>query len=380
MQRIEFYDGTRLLNSDSNSADGWIYVWSNVSAGTYSLTAKAIDDKGAQATTSPLAIRVVEPGALQCSGTEPGREGVIKGASNYTEGAAVTTWTYDDSANGTISCKWRCDRSLGYKRADNKCVYQNKLTRSDLTISQKGVDLVVEETDTKLKLLTLDNINQTEASADKLEIEKNNLNETSAYLIIRNLTLSGKTKIIYLKPLNANANAVCIADRENIQSVEDIRANCLQVRCPSSLGEYSCEVSAGEFAVKGLKHSGVIEQTVIDQPPAGGGNKGGSGGGDYVPPKTKEKGKENATLPKVIPQPEKEEEKETGEFKNATLADKIQKELEKRIKNKTARVIVSIAVIGALIAGIIIMFVVVWRRVSKDKMPGLSENAGVRIK
>ena len=134
MQRIEFYDGTRLLNSDINSVDGWIYVWSNVSAGTYSLTAKATDDKGTSTTTSPLAIRVVEPGALQCSGTEPGREGVIKGASNYTEGAAVTTWTYD-SANGTIS-QMEMRQIIRYK-IDNKCVYQNKLTRSDLTIHKK---------------------------------------------------------------------------------------------------------------------------------------------------------------------------------------------------------------------------------------------------
>ncbi len=101
------------------------------------------------------------------------------------------------------------------------------------------------------------------------------------------------------------------------------------------------------------------------------------GGGDYVPPKPKETPKTNATLPKPV---QLEEKKETEIVKNDSLADKIQKELEKIIQNKTVRTIVSIGVLGALIGGIIILFVVVWRRVSKDKMPGLSENAGVKVK
>ena len=317
-----------------------------------------------------------------CAGTEPTGDGIIKGAGNYIQGAAITTWTYDTSADSTKACLWRCDKEKGYKRAGNKCVYQNKLIRNDVNLRVADGHLVVEETETAKTLLTVENTNQTELNFALIEIERNNLTDANAFVIVKNLALLGKTKIIYLKPLNANANAICIADRENVLTKDDILANCVSVRCPSSLGEYSCEVNGSEFVVKGLRYSGIVEQTIVDQPPQqpGGGGTPSGGGGDYVPPKPKEKGKENVTLPKPIPQAEEEEKKESGEFKNATLADKIQSELEKRIKNRTVRVIVSIGVIGALIAGIIIMFVVVWRRVSKDAGPRLSDNAGVSVR
>ncbi|MBI2632228.1 hypothetical protein HYW75_04700, partial [Candidatus Pacearchaeota archaeon] len=46
----------------------------------------------------------------------------------------------------------------------------------------------------------------------------------------------------------------------------------------------------------------------------------------------------------------------------------------------TVRAFVSVIVLGMLLAGIIILFVVVWRRVNRDKVPGLYANAGVRVK
>jgi hypothetical protein len=329
-----------------------------------------------------MTIRVVEPGTLQCSGIMPEGDGVIKGAGNYTEGAAVTSWTYDDSADSTKACLWRCEREKGYKRAgnSNRCVYLTNLDQSEIEEREEPNKILIIERIINKTLIALENINKSEVDLTALELIRNNLTEASAFVIIRNLTLpSGKTKTLYLRPQNAGANAVCVADRDNVQSKDDILASCLQVRCPGSADRYSCEVAAGEFVIKGLLYSGIIEQTIVEQPPAGGGETpSGGGGGDYVPPKPKEKPKENVTLPKPIVPPE--EEKKGEEIKNASLADKIQRELEKRIKNNTVRAIVSIVVIGALIAGIIILFVVVWRRVNRERMPRLSESAGVRIK
>ncbi|MBB6612666.1 DUF4082 domain-containing protein [Pontibacter sp. Tf4] len=47
VQQVEFFNGTKSLGTDTDGTDGWNYSWSNVSAGNYSLTAKATDNAGA---------------------------------------------------------------------------------------------------------------------------------------------------------------------------------------------------------------------------------------------------------------------------------------------------------------------------------------------
>ncbi|WP_084958067.1 glycoside hydrolase family 48 protein [Thermoactinospora rubra] len=54
--KVEFFNGTTKLGEDTTSP--YTYTWSNVPAGDYSLTAKATDDKGASATSSPAGISV----------------------------------------------------------------------------------------------------------------------------------------------------------------------------------------------------------------------------------------------------------------------------------------------------------------------------------
>ncbi|HEX4950203.1 MAG TPA: NPCBM/NEW2 domain-containing protein [Blastocatellia bacterium] len=56
INRVEFYQGTTLLGSDTTSP--YSFVWSNVAAGTYSLTAKAFDNAGATTTSNAVSITV----------------------------------------------------------------------------------------------------------------------------------------------------------------------------------------------------------------------------------------------------------------------------------------------------------------------------------
>ncbi len=56
---LDFYQGTTLLGTDTSSP--YTFVWNNVPAGTYSLTAKATDDIGATTTSSAITVNVVEP-------------------------------------------------------------------------------------------------------------------------------------------------------------------------------------------------------------------------------------------------------------------------------------------------------------------------------
>jgi hypothetical protein len=56
ISRVDFYQGTTFLGSDTTSP--YSITWSNVAAGTYSLTAKAYDNTGGSTTSSPVVITV----------------------------------------------------------------------------------------------------------------------------------------------------------------------------------------------------------------------------------------------------------------------------------------------------------------------------------
>ena len=54
--RVDFYQGSTLLNSDTTSPYG--YTWTNVAAGSYSVTAVARDDDGATTTSTAMPVTV----------------------------------------------------------------------------------------------------------------------------------------------------------------------------------------------------------------------------------------------------------------------------------------------------------------------------------
>ncbi len=56
LAKVDFYRGTTLLGTDTTSP--YTYTWSNVAAGSYSLTAKATDNSGGVTTSSAVAVTV----------------------------------------------------------------------------------------------------------------------------------------------------------------------------------------------------------------------------------------------------------------------------------------------------------------------------------
>lgn len=66
VRRVEFYQGTTLLGVDSVSP--YSYSWSNVAAGSYSLTAKATDNQNASTTSGAVAITVTGGSGGNCAG------------------------------------------------------------------------------------------------------------------------------------------------------------------------------------------------------------------------------------------------------------------------------------------------------------------------
>lgn len=59
VSKVEFYNGTTLLGSSTTSP--YNYIWSGVTAGTYTITAKATDDKGGIGTSTAIKITVTIP-------------------------------------------------------------------------------------------------------------------------------------------------------------------------------------------------------------------------------------------------------------------------------------------------------------------------------
>jgi hypothetical protein len=57
--RVEFYQGTTKLGEDSTSP--YAFAWNGVASGTYSVTARAIDNQGAQADTAAVTVTVNAP-------------------------------------------------------------------------------------------------------------------------------------------------------------------------------------------------------------------------------------------------------------------------------------------------------------------------------
>jgi len=65
ISKVEFYNGTTLLNSDATSP--YAFAWTNVLAGTYSLTARATDNSGAVKTSSVVTVVVANVTTDACS-------------------------------------------------------------------------------------------------------------------------------------------------------------------------------------------------------------------------------------------------------------------------------------------------------------------------
>ncbi|HVI43410.1 MAG TPA: DNRLRE domain-containing protein [Chitinophaga sp.] len=88
ISKVEFFNGTQKLGEDVSSP--YSFGWSNVSAGNYSLTAKATDNKGAVTTSAPVSISV--SGAPGCvPATASADDGNV--AANVLDNNLSTRWS-----------------------------------------------------------------------------------------------------------------------------------------------------------------------------------------------------------------------------------------------------------------------------------------------
>lgn len=91
VSKVEFFNGATKLGEDLSSP--YTYNWTNVAAGSYTLTAVATDNQGATGISSVINITVNNPGAI-CSGNGPFAPGTS--TPDY-------SWQASNTANPTIT-------------------------------------------------------------------------------------------------------------------------------------------------------------------------------------------------------------------------------------------------------------------------------------
>jgi hypothetical protein len=119
VSKVDFYNGSTLLGTDTSSP--YSFTWSNVGAGTYSLTAKATDNQSASTTSSAVSVTVTTP-AVQSpyGGTVRNIPGKIE-AEHYDlggEGVAYHDLTTGNSGNAfrtdNVDLEATTDTGTGY--------------------------------------------------------------------------------------------------------------------------------------------------------------------------------------------------------------------------------------------------------------------------
>ena len=97
VSKVDFYQGATLLGTDTTSP--YSYSWTNVAAGSYSLTAKATDNLGAEATSAAVGITVNPAGNVPptVSITSPAN------GATFTAPASVTINATASDSDGTVS-------------------------------------------------------------------------------------------------------------------------------------------------------------------------------------------------------------------------------------------------------------------------------------
>ena len=106
ISKVEFYNGTTLLNSDATTP--YSYTWNNVGTGTYTITAKATDNIGAVTTSSAITVTVNPIVITQSpySGTAAAIPGTIEAAKYDIGGQNIAFY---DNTTGNSGNTFRAD-------------------------------------------------------------------------------------------------------------------------------------------------------------------------------------------------------------------------------------------------------------------------------
>ncbi|HEY9044796.1 MAG TPA: PQQ-dependent sugar dehydrogenase [Ohtaekwangia sp.] len=91
---VEFYNNTTLLSTDATAP--YSYTWANIAAGTYTLTARAVDNTGAATTSAPITLNVTGTVPLNLALNKPAK------VSSFENGGLTGPMAVD----GNLGTRW----------------------------------------------------------------------------------------------------------------------------------------------------------------------------------------------------------------------------------------------------------------------------------
>lgn len=147
--KVEFYNGATKLSTDTSSP--YSFNWMNVATGTYTLTAKATDNRGLTATSAGVTVGVVSPPAVTLTSPIAGASFQAPTKILFKADASTTAGTVSKVeffANGTLAGS---ATSPPYEfiwnnpAAGQHTVYAKATTSQGLTSSTAGVSFTIVE-------------------------------------------------------------------------------------------------------------------------------------------------------------------------------------------------------------------------------------------
>ncbi len=135
ISKVDFYDGSTLLGSDSTSP--YAFTWNNVAAGSYTLIAKATDNNNAVTISDAVSINVAAPNAAPTvTITSPTNN------TSYNEQDTVTITATAADSNGSISKVdfYNGSTLLGSDSTSPYSFTWNNVATGNYTITAKATD------------------------------------------------------------------------------------------------------------------------------------------------------------------------------------------------------------------------------------------------
>lgn len=136
ISKVDFYNGNTLLGSDASAP--YSFVWAGVTTGSYTLTTKAFDNKGAATTSSAINVNVTLPTPTCLPVSSSSDDGNV--AANVLDNNLTTRWSASGDGQSIQFCLETLQSVYGVKIA----FYNGNMRQSifDVQLSQDGTNWV----------------------------------------------------------------------------------------------------------------------------------------------------------------------------------------------------------------------------------------------
>ncbi|GAB3234430.1 hypothetical protein GCM10027454_39860 [Algoriphagus aestuariicola] len=126
--KVEFYDGNNLLGTDTSSP--YRYYWSNAKAGLYTITAKAIDNKGASTTSDEVEIQIGSSEQVENVSSDSGVEaGFLDGLVSFYEMNTNSSGVLRDSHGSNHGNNSSISHTTGFDEKGNRYNGSSSISR-----------------------------------------------------------------------------------------------------------------------------------------------------------------------------------------------------------------------------------------------------------